>query len=1104
MTPDIPVLAAPHFDPGAGRIEMQCSAGMSIAEILDSTLPAIASTERRNCRVMLVTDRGAEVIPEALWGRVRPRPGVRVVVRVIAGKGAVKAVLSIAIAVAAFAIGTMFGAPFAAALGLSGKFGVAIGTALLSTGVTLVGNLLLSALIPPVKPESRDVQARYSIAGWQNRLDPDGAVPVVMGRHRYAPPFACFSHSEIVGDEQYIRAVFCLGEGPLQISDLRIGETSIDEYEDVQVEVRDGRATDLPQTIITRQILEEAVGVELVRPLPRDSAGEVTPGGGEEKPVVRTTGGDAQGASIILSFPGGLVRFNDEGDQRHESVSVKVEQRRIDAEEWQLVTTLGIRAKKLEMFYRQHSWTFPTRGRWQIRLTMMTDETTDSKVQRRATWAALQTRRPEYPLNYRRPLALVAIRARATHQLSGNLDSFNAIAQALCLDYDHTSGQWVERATSNPAALFRHALQSPSNPRPATMAELDLDQLQDWHDFCRIKGLQYDRVLDQAGTTMREILTEIAVAGRASPRHDGLKWGVVIDRPAELVVDHVGPRNSWSFSTTRTYVRPPHAFRVKFLDRTNDWKPAERLVRWPGYGGPIIETEALEMPGKTDPAEVWREARRRMYEVIHRPDRHQVTQDGPARVATRGDTVALSHRILDKVQTATRVRAVAGAQIHLEDPVTLSPGDSHAIRFRVFSGPEDSIGTSVVRPVAAEPGETDVLLLDGSGPAPQAGDPVYFGRESLETFSCVVTGVEAAQDMASILHLVDAAPQIDSLLEQDTIPAWSGRVGAEVNESLLAPAAPRFTSITSEPTIAGSVSYLIEPGPSPVSAGAFSIEHRPEGAGTWTVDQIPAANGGGVITGYANGASIQMRARAISSAGVSGAYGATIPLIVGARGTQIPVALDPEATRISTRLGGAIVEVATGSDPATERLQLYRSPTPVLDRNLHRVGTPVTVQPLQTVSIPVGDTSRQSLLTGTWTLDSGWTRSGDTLFHTAGSTGVASQPVTTISGRWYRVGLRVADRSDGNLSPRLSGGTLVTGPVLNSNGRQSARLQAVEGNTSFQLFAGSLFDGAVSEIACYLETAATLDAGLHYLWVEPQNRDGVPGPVAGPFVIDVI
>lgn len=93
----------------------------------------------------------------------------------------------------------------------------------------------------------------------------------------------------------------------------------------------------------------------------------------------------------------------------------------------------------------------------------------------------------QYALNYGRPLALVAVRVKATHQLSGNLDNLNAIGARHCLDYDHPTGAWIERPSSNPAAIYRYVLQSPANPAQVTDAGIGLDQLAEWHDFCRLQ-----------------------------------------------------------------------------------------------------------------------------------------------------------------------------------------------------------------------------------------------------------------------------------------------------------------------------------------------------------------------------------------------------------------------------------------------------------------------------------------------------------------------------------------------------------------------------------------------------------------------------------------
>lgn len=1123
----IPVLAASQFDPGMGRIELTLPEGLTVAEIVAQALPGATVEDLRRVRVALVTASGSSIVDPDFWHRVRPRPGARVVIRVVPGKGALRAVLSVVVAITAVALGAYFGPGLAGALGW-GTSTAAIGAAagLIGMGVNLIGSLLINALVPPVKPDTEKPRNTYSISGWRNRLDPDGAVPVVLGSVRYAPPYAARPYTEIVGDWQYIRAAFLFGEGRVNLTDFRIGDTSIGDYDEVQLEVRQGLASDLPCSLYPRQIVEEAIGVELTRPLPRNDLGEVAktreehpnpldPEGppiviwrdpvGIETPVIRTTGADARGASVILAFPGGLIRFNDEGEKRTRSVSVRIEQRLAGATNWQSVTTLNISGQKTEAFYRQHTWNFPSRGRWEIRLTMLTDESDDSKVQQRTVWAALQTIRPEYPIAMDRPLALVAVRVKATHQLSGALDNFSALATRVCLDWNHETQTWVTRATSNPASLYRLALQHPSNPKAVPNAQIDLQQLQDWHDFCRLKGLRYNRVLDQAGTSLRDVLTEIAAAGRATPRHDGMRWGVVIDRPSELIVDHVSPRNSWNFRCRRAYGERPHGFVVRFQDETNDFKETQRVIPWPGHTGSIDLTEALDMPGITDPALVFREARRRQHEAELRPDIYEVTQDGAARVATRGDTVVLSHDVLSRVQKAARVKAVAGNRVLLDDQVTMQAGLSYACRFRRLSA-EDTIGTSEVRTVVTEPGTTNILTLSGSGPMPETDDLLLFGRAGQESIRVVVTQTEATEDMCTILRCVDAAPEIDTRTDATVIPAWSGRVGAEIEANLIQPSAPRLVAVTTGVTSAGApqVEYLIEPGSGAIQTAQYQVEHRQQGAGSWTVVTIPAANGGGGIPGYSNGQMVEIRALAISPTGVSGPYGPVVAYQVGSGGAGIPAALDADSISVTALLGGGRIDFATGVDPHLARVQLYRSMSAVLDREIDKAGQPLTVTASRSYSMTVGEGRPNLVGASGWTAESGWSIAGGVATHTPGTAGAISHALAAQTGRWYRIGCTVSGRTAGTVTPRLVGGSTVSGSGISSNGLRRDRLQAVSGNNRLEFSAGPAFDGSVSGMSVSLETAACLAQGTHYLWLEPQSDDGLPGPVSGPFVIEVI
>lgn len=1106
----IPVLAAPAIDPGSARIELILPEGLTVGEIVAAALPGATPADQARARVTLVSPQGSAVILPARWHAVRPRPGVRVVIRLIPGKGALKAILSIVVAIAAVALGAYF-APM-----LAGTFGLSAATwgAVITMGVNLLGSLLINALIPPVKPDD-ERRPSYSISGWRNRLDPDGAVPVLLGKIRYAPPFATRSHTEIVGDWQYVRAVFNFGEGPLDLSDFRIGDTSIAEYDEVEIEVRQGLPGDLPVSLMPRQIVEESIGVELTQALPRDDLGEVISGQpAEELPVVRTTGADAAGASVIIAFPGGLVRFNDEGKKRQHNVQVRIEQRLVQADEWQPVTTLDISAKKAEAFYRQHTWQFPSRGRWQVRLTMMTAESDDSKIQQRTVWAALQTLRPEYPLNYKHPLALVALRVKATHQLSGALDNFSALGKRICLDWDHATQTWIERPTSNPASLYRYVLQCPANPKPASDAAIDLDQLIDWHDFCRLKDLHYNRVQDQAGTGLREVLVEVAAAGRASPRHDGVKWGVVIDRPAALIVDHVNPRNSWSFSARRAYVERPHAWICKFQDEGNDFKEAQRVIRRPGYSGDISLTETLELPGITDPAVVYREGLRRFYEAEYRPDVYEATQEGAVRVATRGDAVMLSHDVLSRTQWAGRVRTVSGNLVELDELVTIVAGRSYALRFRVYADAADTVGTSLVRPVQTVPGETALMTLTGSGPLPLPRDLVHFGEMGTDSYQVVVTHIEVTEDQCQIIRAVDASPIIDTLTDAAEIPAWSSRVGEEIDENLLQPSAPRFTSITSGVSGAdetGLISYLIVPGSGTIGAASFRIGHRLGTSGGWSEIPIPAANGGGSISAYDQDDTVQIRAQSVSWAGIAGPWTDAITLIIGSGDAPIPAALDNDAISISTLLGGALIQLATGADSNTTRIQLYRSTSAVLDRATDAAGPPNAVTPMQSFSFALGDTTRSNLISGgsmdnpaAWDLDAGWAIASGRATHTPGTADAIGQARAFEAGKWFRLGFAVAGRTAGALTPRLTGGSDRPGATVLANGSHGDRIQAVSGNNWIEFLADSAFDGSVDDVIAYLETAGCLSPGTHYIWIEPQNADGVPGPVSGPFTITVI
>ncbi|WPY94670.1 phage tail protein [Limimaricola variabilis] len=1096
------VTSAPVLDP-ATRVELVLPEGLTLAEIVAQAVPGALPSQ---LRVLLVTERGAAPVDLALWPRLRPRPGVRVVIRAVPGEdGLLRNVLLAVVSVAALAVAPQVAGFFH----LSGRFA----QGLVAAGLTAVGTMLVNALIP-LPQLSRDGERRdtYSISGWRNELRQGAPVPFSLGRHRYAPPFAATSFTHVTGDDQYVTAVLCAGYGPLRISDIRIGDTPLEDFDEVSTEIREGRIGDAPLSLYPRQVLEESTNADLVRPFPRDDAGEIIEGAAAQAtPVRRFTASDATEAAVLIGLSGGLFRVDDDGDLRSLDVRIRIRQRLNGVGAWSEVTTLELIARKREPFLRQFGWVLPSRGRWQIEVTRMTAERTDTQASDRTVLSAIQSVRPEYPITLDKPLALVAVRIKATHQLNGALDSVNMLLEREGPVWDGAA--WSTGYSRNPASAFLTALRGPQNPYPVSDAEIDWDLLADWYQWCDAKGLKYDRIHDQP-EALGEMLAAICAAGRATPRHDGLKWGVVIDRPQELAIDHVNPRNSGEFGWQRSYFTPPHAFRVRFNDETAEYQEAERVVPWPGHTGPIDLTETIDLPGKTDPAEIWIEARRRMYELIHRIDAFSAIQDGASRVATRGDLVMGSFDVLSRTQVAARVRAVSGQLVELDEEVDVEDGTDYGLRFRVYENEEDVIGTSLVRPAVAAASVTRAFRLSGTGAVPAVGEVVHLGPVATESMPLRIRSIEPAEDFAARLLMVAAAPEIDTLTDAEMPPAWDGRVGEVVEAAVITPAAPRFVQIatgvagTGDPD--GLEVILGAGGGSSAIVTAFDLDHRAAGATAWTTITVSSAEAGAAIDAYAADNQVELRARAFSGA-TDGPYGATVTVTIGAQDPEAPAALDASAIDAIGSMGHAIIGIGIPRTNAPDRIQLYRVPAGgTLDRTIHAAGAPFSVSAGSTVSHVDGDATRKNLLSagsfgtvGDWTQGAGWTIADGVATHAAGSAGELSQALSLTEARTYRVAADVIGRLAGSVMPRLIGGTPVDGSAVLADGRLTDRLTALSGNTGLAFAADANFDGALDAAVAFLETSACIPAGAWEYWVEPQTSAGIAGPVSGPFMATV-
>lgn len=128
----------------------------------------------------------------------------------------------------------------------AGSFGLGLATG----AASIVGTLVLNALIPPPVPNASPLAGTtelaqsqmYSLSGQSNQPKQYGLVPKVYGQHRMFPPIAANPYIEIETDPgnpgkfiQYLYAIYDFGLGPQYVSGLKIGDTPIENYPDLEL-----------------------------------------------------------------------------------------------------------------------------------------------------------------------------------------------------------------------------------------------------------------------------------------------------------------------------------------------------------------------------------------------------------------------------------------------------------------------------------------------------------------------------------------------------------------------------------------------------------------------------------------------------------------------------------------------------------------------------------------------------------------------------------------------------------------------------------------------------------------------------------------------------
>lgn len=740
-----------------GRLVVRVAPMGTLADLIAALVPDELDRDHISAFI------GGDYIEPDLWSKIRPKSGASIYLRIVPQDPVT--LISI--------LGTALAPTITTALGFTaGSIGAAIAGAAISIAITYAA----SALIGPRQTQNRAESPTYGISSARNGITPFQTVPVVLGTHRMVPPYGATPYTEVAGNAQYLRFVLIWGYGPVEVSDIRIGNTPIGDYADVETEHDfNGNATQLD--LYPADASQEDLSIRLTTSF-----------------VERTTPRETTEIGVTFTFPAGLFKQNDKGQRVKTDVRIVGQYRLVGAgsfTDWfdQIYNDDTAQVKRVSQRQRGLA-----SGQYEVRIKRQVAQSGSSKVSDSCIWTDLRSFNTASEPVLLSGIAKSAFRIKATDQLNGVVDQLNALVSLKIRTWDGSA--WVTPlvATSNPAAIYRYILTGAPNKKPVTNANINNEELGAWYDFCETNGLAFDQVIDFQ-LSVRDLLQDVANAGKASPAYVDDKWTVIIEQPRSTVIQHFTPRNTRNFTGQILYNEIPDALRIRFFNQNKGYREDERVVYDDGFNAANATTfQLIDLPGQTDPRNVYKLGRHYIASARLRPEIFSFELDIEHLVAMRGDLCRLTHDVPGIGQMSGRVVSRPSQNmIVLDEPVTREAGKTYTLRIR-----ETATGTTRALTVAASgTGVTsDTVEVTSGGSNVNVGDLFQFGEENLESLEVLIAGIEYLDDLAAAVTCVPYSPAIYNAAND--IPEYTTILSDPVSASFIGPPRPFISSVVSD------------------------------------------------------------------------------------------------------------------------------------------------------------------------------------------------------------------------------------------------------------------------------------------------------------------
>jgi hypothetical protein len=410
------------------------------------------------------------------------------------------------------------------------------------------------------------------------------------------------------------------------------------------------------------------------------------------------------------------------------------------------------------------------------------------RVVDKLTLVSISTRFNRDPILTTKRHAFLEVRIRATNQLNGAINNLSAVAESILDVYDPDTDTWSKQKTNNPAWVFCDLIIGTLNKRALSKDRLHLPSIVEWAEYCdeiptpppsqsfTTKRFTCNYVLD-FDTTLQSMISAVCNAAQASLNIIDGKYGILIDKLKTVPVQIFTPRNSWGFSSTRTYSDSPHALKIRYIDPYKNWDISEAVVYDNGYDeDTATEFDELSSFACTNFEQAWRFGRYMLAQARLRKENITINVDFEHLVCTRGDFVQITQDVMRVGGRPARVKSVIGNVVKIDDSIDTIVDVDYGYTYRGVGGIETSTLTVI---------DSDEFELDG--PLPDVGDLIIIGEVGSIVLDCLVKSIAPNSDLTAVIELVEKSDDVYIAESSDTLPDYDPKLTLNVDSELATP-----------------------------------------------------------------------------------------------------------------------------------------------------------------------------------------------------------------------------------------------------------------------------------------------------------------------------